>query len=1173
MDREEQDTAVQSILQTQTPSLSQETPQHLLIQDFLTLQQEGQALKAQADLLRLILDSVPLSIFWKDRHLVYQGCNQHLATIFHLQTPADIVGKTDFDLPVTRPFAEQYRNQDRQVLATGIATYFLSRENLRADGTAYWAQVRKIPIRDAENNVIGILGTLEDRTLLYQAEEAIRIQIAAMEAASDGIAILNASGDYLYVNRAYAHLLGYSGQTEMVGQNWLALYPCPQPQQIVDQEITPALERKGWWQGEITGIRRDGSSFPAEIVLNRIEGDGFVCVCRDVTLRRQTEQSQKQAEAALCQQEQFLRLILDTIPQYIFWKDRDSVYQGCNQSFAAIAGVGTPAGIVGKRDEDLPWTVAETENFHHLDAQVMTANQPIYQVIETQTCMDGKLRWSETTKVPLHDERNQVVGVLGTIEDVTVRVEAEVALRQAEHKYRSIFENAVEGIFQTSLDGQFRSANPMLAKIYGYDSPQELITTLTDIAQQLYVDPNQRQEFIRQIQVHGAVWDFESQVYRKDGSIIWISESARAVRDPEGNILGYEGTVEDITQRRRAEAELQQRDRLLQGVAEATHYLLMQADYEIAFQGSLEILGRAAAVDRVCIFQNHPEPLTHAPARSLRYEWVREPLTPSQPEICQNQAYPLESGWYQHLASGDSVQTVTIEVSPPERIPLERDRISSVLLVPIWVNDQFWGTVNFHDSTHERQWSNQEESILVAMAASIGSALKRQQAEEMIRYQAFHDLMTGLPNRMLFNDRLAVALANAHRSSDPLAVMFLDLDRFKLINDTLGHEVGDQLLQAVAERIAAGLREGDTIARWGGDEFTLLLPAITNPSNAATAAQRILASLRPAFEIDGRSLYISCSIGIAVYPHDGTDAQTLVKHADAALYRIKEQGRNGYQLYTPAITSKATEKLTLENSLYQALERQEFVLYYQPQVNLTRREISRMEALIRWQHPKLGSISPAMFIPLAEENGLIVPIGEWVLRTACSQNRRWQEAGLPPLRMAVNLSARQFQQANLVETIAHILAETGLDPCYLELEITETTAMQNVEFTRRILHQLRDMGVHLSMDDFGTGYSSLAYIKRFPLDTIKIDQSFIREVTTDPNDAAIASAILALGRGLNLSVVAEGVETPAQFAYLRSLQCEEMQGYLFSKPLPADIATQFLITFPQQIDLVCQNHF
>lgn len=873
----------------------------------------------------------------------------------------------------------------------------------------------------------------------------------------------------------------------------------------------------------------------------------------------------KQVEKALNDQQAFLRLLLDNLPLAIFWKDTASVYQGCNQTMAKMYGLPSVAAIVGMTDFDLT-NCQDARRYQAQDRRVIASNQPELSFLDQNLTLAGKQIWVNANKMPLHDAQGNVVGVLGTLQDVTEEKLTEDALRQAEQQYRSIFENVLEGIFQTTPTGGYSVANPMLANIYGYGSPEELVAALTDIEHQLYTNPKRRREFTEIMERMDAVWGFESQVYRKDGSVIWISENARAIRDRHGNLMGYEGTVEDITKRKQAEAELRQRDRLLQGVAAAANHLLTHTDSKVAINQALATLGAAANVDRVYIYQNHPHSQTRAIAMSMRYEWSSDRVAPSiQQTHWQDQPYSSfgMGRWYETLSTGRSISGIVREFPPAEQKILGLDGVLSILLVPIQMDEQLWGYIGFDDCHQERRWSGNEESILSTMAANIGGLLKHWQAEETIRYQAFHDLLTGLPNRMLFNDRMSLALASAHRhqvhpAQTMLAVMFLDLDRFKTINDTLGHPIGDLLLQAVAQRLQTCLREGDTLSRWGGDEFTLLLPQIFSGEDAAKIAHRISEVLKPAFYPDGHELYITSSIGIALYPNDGDDAETLLKHADAALYRVKEQGRNGFQLYTPAINFKASELLALENSLHHALERHEFLLHYQPQVNINTHEITRIEALIRWQHPELGFVPPNVFIPLAEENGLIVPIGDWVLRTACAQNKLWQMAGATSLRVAVNLSARQFQQPSLIETVVQILQDTQLDAESLELEVTETTAMQNVEFTVPMLKQLHSMGIHLSLDDFGTGYSSLGYLKKFPLDTLKIDQSFVRELTTDPNDAAIVRAVIALGQGLNLSVVAEGVETREQLAHLRSLNCREMQGYLFSRPMTAVAATQFL---------------
>ncbi|MEB3219267.1 MAG: EAL domain-containing protein [Nostocales cyanobacterium 94392] len=449
---------------------------------------------------------------------------------------------------------------------------------------------------------------------------------------------------------------------------------------------------------------------------------------------------------------------------------------------------------------------------------------------------------------------------------------------------------------------------------------------------------------------------------------------------------------------------------------------------------------------------------------------------------------------------------------------------------------------------------------IVGRVWSFRDISERFEAAATINHQASHDLLTNLPNRMQFNLRLLESLIKANQNNSKLAVCFLDLDRFKTINETLGHGIGDKLLKSVAHRLNKCLRSRDIVARWGGDEFTLLLSDINGVRDAARITEEILTALKPGFLIDNHLLHISASIGIAVYPNHGKDGETLIKNADAALNRAKLQGRNHYQIYNSAINSQASELLSLENSLHYALERNELRLYYQPQVDVTTGEICKFEALLRWEHPQYGLISPSKFIPIAEETGLIIPISEWVLRTACTQNKIWQNIlGLPSVGVAVNLSARQFQQLNLVNTVRRILTETKLSPQYLELEITESAAMQNVEFSQEILTQLHDMGVSISIDDFGTGYCSFNYLKQFPIHCLKIDRSFVRDLTNDTNDAAIITAMIALAHGLNLSVVAEGVETEEQRNLLRILECELIQGNLFSPAVCAQQATELLL--------------
>ncbi|WP_168204831.1 bifunctional diguanylate cyclase/phosphodiesterase [Noviherbaspirillum sp. UKPF54] len=418
-------------------------------------------------------------------------------------------------------------------------------------------------------------------------------------------------------------------------------------------------------------------------------------------------------------------------------------------------------------------------------------------------------------------------------------------------------------------------------------------------------------------------------------------------------------------------------------------------------------------------------------------------------------------------------------------------------------------------------------------------------------YIAQHDALTDLPNRFLLNDRLAQAIGLAQRHGTRAALLFVDLDRFKHVNDTLGHATGDRLLQEIARRLRAGTRDTDTISRHSGDEFVILLQQVSDSIDAARAATQVLKSITEPYFIDEHDIHVSASIGISICPDDGADGTTVIKHAEAAMYQAKAQGRNNYQFFTRHINERALRRFALESSLRRAVAREESALHYQPKLCIASGRVIGAEALIRWNNLGSGPVPPAQFIPIAEETGLIIPIGEWVLRHACAQNRTWQDAGYAPIPIAVNVSAVQFRDKNFLEMVARALHETGLEPRYLELELTESVTMQDLELTVSLLEALKKMGVGLSIDDFGTGYSSLSYLKRFPIDTLKIDRSFVQDIATDPDDAAITCAIISMAKSLKQKVIAEGVETPEQFEFLRRQGCDEIQGYYFSEPLAA----------------------
>ena len=575
-----------------------------------------------------------------------------------------------------------------------------------------------------------------------------------------------------------------------------------------------------------------------------------------------------------------------------------------------------------------------------------------------------------------------------------------------------------------------------------------------------------------------------------------------------GNNLTFTAFIRDISERKRAESELEQREKRFRTIVEKSWSGVVLLDGECCFSytgsSTLHLIG-----------YSEPELLGHS-----LFEFVH----PHDQEVA-------------------------------------RKVFNAILAKP---NHEAHGELRFRHKNGMWIWLEGfsqnllHETSVNAIVLNYRDVSQRKETEKQLEYRAYYDSLTGLPNRLLFRDRLVNSLNHAQRNKVGLAVMYLDVDHFKLVNDGLGHSFGDALLAEVALRLQACLRASDTISRIGGDEFSVLLPEVVNAEAVAGVARKILDSLQQSFRVNGHEIFVTASIGISCFPADGEDAETLLKCADAALYRAKELGRNQAQLFTASMNERYVRRLALEQHLHHAIERQELELYYQPIYDRARRRIVSLEALLRWRDPNRGLIQPAEFIQLAEETGMIVAIGEWALRTACRQLRKWHDQGLAGLRVAVNISAVQLQQRGLVEIVHSALSETGVAPNMLQLEITESAAMLSFELTLHVLRELRDMGVSIAVDDFGTGQSSLIYLKHLPIDTVKIDKEFLREVTSDETAAAIVSYVINLAHTLQLKVVAEGVETEEQYTFLRHYACDLLQGYLFSRPLPANDVLPFL---------------
>ena len=599
-------------------------------------------------------------------------------------------------------------------------------------------------------------------------------------------------------------------------------------------------------------------------------------------------------------------------------------------------------------------------------------------------------------------------------------------------------------------------------------------------------------------------WSDEYRLLRKDGTAAYVLDRGYVIYDLGGRAVRMIGAIMDITRRRQVEAALRLRERAME-----------------------------ASVNPIVVVDQ---------------------ATPDAPIVYVNEAFQRVTGYSREEALGRNCRFLQgDDQEQPELDKIRwaiRDQRDGHAVLRNYRKDGslFWNDLYI---APVRDPSSGLVTHFVGMQYDI-TEIKRYQAE--LERQANFDALTGLPNRNLLHDRLKQTLLFAERNGQSVTVVFLDLDHFKRINDSLGHDAGDRLLKLVGERLASSIREGDTVARLGGDEFVLVLPGQAIKDTNHNIMDRLLGDLSQTFILGGREINVSCSAGLSVYPEDGTEPEVLLRNADAAMYRAKAGGSSDVQFYSREMNANIEEELALEMGMRRALERGEFFVEYQPQIELATERIIGLEALIRWQHPERGRVAPGSFIALAEDTGLIVPIGEWVLRTACAQNKAFQDAGLATITVAVNLSPRQFRQKELAKLVASILDSCGLDPQYLELEVTEGMVMHNVEGVIRTLNELKEVGVHLSVDDFGTGYSSLNYLKRFPVDRLKIDQSFCRDVVSDPDDAAIAKAVVGLGHGIGLKVIAEGVENELQLAFFKAIGCDEAQGYYFSRPqLPQDI--------------------
>jgi diguanylate cyclase (GGDEF)-like protein/PAS domain S-box-containing protein len=835
-----------------------------------------------------------------------------------------------------------------------------------ANGTAFVMFAEKGQEPELLGNPVALKQLTLSEERLRESEEKYRLLVATIP---EVVWKTDAKGNVIFVSHQVEALLGYSAEEFCQHGDSLWFNSVhPDDKEKVGKAFEALLTSGESYDIECRAQKKNGEWFWAhDRAVVTSDSNGFrvaTGIISDISVRKASEESENRYRS-------LFENMLEGFAHCEMLFDEggcpiDFLYLEVNSAFGRLTGL---ANVVGKKfSEVVPGGEDSQPELFERFSRVALTSQPERFEIEIKALG----MWFS---ISAYGAGNRCF--VATFDNITERKRIEQALQRAEEKYRAIFQGAVVGIFQSTPGGRYIDVNPAMARMLGYDSPQELVASVTDISQQVYVDPESREELARLLRELGTVKNFECAVRRKDGSQMWFSANVQAVYE-DGVLVGYEGTNEDIT--------------------------------------------------------------------------------------------------------------------------------------------------------------------------------TRKVAEDRVQYLAYYDALTGLPNRTLLRDRLTKALADARRQKYKIALLFLDLDGLKDINDSLGHAVGDLFLQEVAVRLKRNAREQDTVARLGGDEFLIMLTHVEDVSDAAVAAERFMGAMSGEVEVEGHHINVSCSVGISIFPEHSTDEETLIRNADAAMYSAKTSGRHHFRFFTEDMNAQVAEKLTLENGLRRALDRKEFFLLYQPQMDIATGRITGLEALLRWQHPELGLVPPDKFIRIAENSGLIVPIGEWVLRTACGQAKKWQDEGIPAISVAVNVSAVQFRQAGFCELVRKVVQDTGLAPQYLELELTESLLLANADVTVSVLQELKAMGVTLAIDDFGTGYSSFSYLRQFHVNNLKIDRSFVSDVATNPDDAAITAAIIGMAKSLHLRVIAEGVETEAQMSFLRAQQCDEIQGFYFSKPLSADDA-------------------
>ncbi|MEW6562535.1 MAG: PAS domain S-box protein [Pseudomonadota bacterium] len=963
-----------------------------------------------------------------------------------------------------------------------------------------------VPVKDDEGRIFRIVGITEDVTEQRQLEAAVvaREQEYRTLAANSPDVVVRYDRDCrrLYVNPNWELVNGLSAQAVIGKRPTEIAGPVAPMARELERKLREVAETRQEGKIELTWRNEAGELVCFDMTATpefdwHGEVQGVLTVSRDISERKRLEFRVENERARL-------RGFFAAMPDLAWIKDMEGRYLACNPLFEKLFGA-SEAEIFGKTDFDFV-DAEQAAFFRRKDAEAIAADAPCVNEEWVTFAEDGRRALLETTKMPLRDAQGRILGVLGVGHDITERKQMEHTLVEREREFRSLAENLPDNVVRFDLDGRIKYVNPQFARMLGR-APAELTDKM--LGEVVPSRDNACLPALRSVLQTGEPVDVELKMPASDGLVHTHHVRFSAERDSAGKTIGALAVGHDIT------------------VRKALEEMLVQREYE--FRTLVE----------------------HSPDTIARYDGDCR-------RIYVNPRFAEMAGDEAHLLGKTPSEFPGGEASSAyeEKIRAVFATGNEAEFELVWPGEGGRSICSLIHLTPERDQSGRIASVL-----AVGRDITElNEYREKIHALAFYDTLTQLPNRVLFNDRMRLMLADAERHAHLAAVMLLDLDRFKEINDTLGHAAGDELLREAGARLMHCVRNYDTVARLGGDEFAILLPQVRAANDLTTIANKMLAAFATPFLLGEKEIFISTSIGIALYPDDSTDGDDLLKFADSAMYHAKRSGRNNFRFYSKELSASANERLALESDLRKALARGELELHYQPKISLEDTALAGSEALLRWRHPVRGMVPPDRFIGIAEDSGLIVEIGEWVLQTACAVARKWNGEGKPLHKVAVNLSARQFVSNDLVGSVRRVLDEAGCRPEWIELEITESLLLEGDGEILETLQALRDMGITIAIDDFGTGYSALSYLTRFPIHTLKIDRSFTRHVDSGGHHAELVKAIISLARCLNLEVVAEGVETGEQEAFLKSCGCQTVQGYWYGKPMPEQEFKNFLAT-------------